>query len=154
MARCAVCLLNMRPGEKFALVEEFVIHRACVGGVIVIRDKARTAEQEAARHAQKYLAVAKQLDDIRDQKRELHQRLNRVHDDLINEMSTTVDLKAQLAHKEEQLARERNARALAELQARSTRQPQVVEKTDEQIPPPQNEPVDITAERFRLLELD
>jgi hypothetical protein len=155
VARCAVCLLDLRPGEKFALVAEYVIHRGCVGGTVVARSKLEQAKQEVIERTQKYNHVTAQLTAERERSHDLSRRLNATHDEYIGALGEIAELKARVARKDEEVARERNQRALAELQARSTgsnrKQP---EEVADPISHTENEPVDITAARFSLLELD
>jgi len=148
-------------------VEEFVVHRRCEGGTIQIRQRVVETEREAMRNAQRHQDAKQQLEDERARVRAIRQAQNDQIDERVQLRGDLADARAEVIRLGAELQSERNLRALAELQARSTRPPYQTANSiqganggpaggeepreREQI---SSEPVDETAARFRLLELD
>lgn len=153
MPRCAVCLVALVQGDKYGLVDEFVVHRRCMGGSIVLREKAVNGDRELARANQQIATLERRVADERENNRDLRERLRTADHQRLDLRAEVEGLRAALAQRDIELANERSMRALAELEARSRPQPPPRQETaqeTEQI----SEPVDITAARFSLLELD
>lgn len=163
MSRCAVCLAELRPGEQYGLEDEFVIHRRCVGLPIAIRVAAVEAQRELQTARAQLETVrrikneAKLTQELAGERAAMHTKLGKMSTDLLLAHEDVADLRTQLRAKERELAAEKNARALAELQARTTQPPAAQVSGDAEGTAPEqisNEPIDATRERFRLLELD
>lgn len=153
MARCAVCLVELVSGvDKFAFVEQFVVHRRCINGNIALVTELQHAHDNLKveiRQKQSLIASGERtrtnMQALIDRAEAAERVARMAHDEVLRE----------LAGVRADLASERSRRTSLELQL------EIARGSGEKLPPPGSDEKPISGPpksdqeiRTTLLELD